>query len=93
MERSDTLIAGIAGAAIGSFLGYLLFTRQGRALKRRLESSFEEIAAELIGFRGTVGKVTAAAAEGWRLLDDFGDALGDGRSSARSSHSNQTSPF
>jgi hypothetical protein len=92
VDKSRILMASIAGAAIGSFLGYLFFTPQGRALCRKLESAFDDTAQELIRFRGTLAKATAAASEGWRLLDDFGEALGDGRS-ARYSNPHQTSPF
>jgi hypothetical protein len=86
-------MASIAGAAIGGCLGYLFFTPQGRALRRRLESAFDDVARELIGFRSTLAKASAAASEGWRLLDDFGDVLGDGRYSGREPRSSQTSPF
>jgi len=61
-------------------------------LRRQLESAFDDTAQELSRFRGTLAKASAAASEGWRLLDDFGDALGDGRS-ARYGNPHQTSPF
>ena len=92
MDKSRILMASIAGAAIGSFLGYLFFTPQGRKLRVDLEAALEDAVGELIRFRSTVAKASAAASEGWRLLDDFGDALGHNQS-ARYANPHQTDPF
>jgi hypothetical protein len=92
VQKSGVLLASIAGAAVGSVLGYLFFTPQGRAIRRSLESAFDDTAQELTRFRGTLAKASAVASEGWRLLDDFGDALGDGES-GRYGGTRQTNPF
>ena len=92
MDKSSRILtASIAGAAVGAFLGYLFFTKQGRAVRSQLESTLEEVTGELVRFRGTLAKAGAAASEGWRLLDDFGEALGD-RQSARYGNPH-TNPF
>ena len=92
MDKSRILMATIAGAAVGSLMGYLFFTPQGRALRRQLESAFDDTAQELIRLKGSLARASAAASEGWRLLDDFGDALGDGQS-ARYGNPHRTGPF
>ena len=92
MDKSRILVASLAGAAVGGFLGFLFFTERGRAVRQQLESTLEDASRELIHFRGTIAKAGAAASEGWRLLDDFGDALGD-RRSVRYGNPHQKDPF
>jgi gas vesicle protein len=78
------------GAAVGAAAAYLFFTERGRQVRLRIEPALEDLTRELNNFRGTLNKATGVANEGWRLLND---ALGEGGTSARSSHPPQSSPF
>jgi hypothetical protein len=82
-----------AGAAIGALVGYLFFTDRGRAWRRRLEPAIDDLARELVSFRGTLARAVGAASEGWRLLNE---AVGEdiqGAKTARYVNPHQTSPF
>jgi hypothetical protein len=79
----------VVGATVGGLAGYMLFTNEGRALRRQLEPAIEDIARELNHFRDTVMRAADVASEGWKLLNE---ALGErGPSHAVTPH--QTSPF
>ncbi len=72
---SRAVAVTIAGAVIGGLAGYLFFTEEGRALRRRLEPALDDIARELSSFRHTVQKAADVAGESWKLLNE---AIGDG---------------
>ena len=89
--NSQAIAATVAGALIGGFAGYLFFTEQGRALRRRLEPGLDDIARELNSFRHTVQKAAGVANEGWKLLNE---ALAEGAAPpSRYPTTHQTSPF
>jgi hypothetical protein len=94
-DHSQAFAATIAGAVLGGLAGYLFCSPEGRYLRRRLESSFDDFGRELGSFRSAISKATAAASEGMRLLDEFSDALGEGRTPASSRYgaTHQTGPF
>jgi hypothetical protein len=52
----------------------MFFTDRGRALRRKIEPALEELAHELMQFRGTLNKAIGVAGEGWKVLND---AMGD----------------
>ena len=85
-----TMVATLVGAAIGAAIGFLFFTPQGRALRRRLEPALDDFSRELNSFRGTIQKAGGVANEGWKLLND---TLGDASPQPRRYPSGQTSPF
>jgi hypothetical protein len=90
-DNSRSITATFVGAIIGGMAGYLLFTPEGRALRRRIEPAIEDVARELSSLRGTVMRASSVASEGWKLLND---ALGEaGGSGAGYSNPHQTSPF
>ena len=91
-DNSRVMMVTLVGALLGGAAGYLLCTPQGRLLRRHLESSLEDTARELVNFRSTISKASAAASEGWRLLDDFSDVLGE-RSGQRHGSTHQAGPF
>jgi hypothetical protein len=62
-NRHQVSWAVIAGAAIGAAIGYLFFTDSGRRLRARLEPAVEELVERAHGWRGTVEKLSAFAAE------------------------------
>ena len=70
MQNSHAMAAAIAGALIGSVVGYLFFTEQGRRVRRQIEPALEDLARELVTFRNTVQKAAGAANEGWKGLLD-----------------------
>jgi hypothetical protein len=78
------------GAILGGIAGYLLFTDQGRVLRRQLEPALEDYARELNGFRQTLQKAAGVASEGWKLLND---AIEPEARDARYPTQHQSSPF
>jgi hypothetical protein len=88
-DNSRAVAATITGAVLGGVAGYLFFTDRGRAMRRSLEPALEDLARELISFRGTVQKAAGVANEGWKLLNE---AMGEG-GSRRFPSAHQTSPF
>lgn len=91
-DNSRAVAAVTVGVVLGGVAAYLIFTDQGRSWRRQIEPALEDIARELTGFRSTFQRASAAASEGWRLLDD---ALGEGGRGAPTPYSGtrQTSPF
>ncbi|MCC7417393.1 MAG: YtxH domain-containing protein [Acidobacteria bacterium] len=88
-QSSETTIATVAGAAIGALIGYLFFTEQGRAVRRRLDPALDDLNRELNGLRTTVRKASIAVAEGWSIVNE---ALGDNSAPPRIPP-RQASPF
>jgi hypothetical protein len=83
--------ATILGAVGGAVAGYLLFTKQGRTLRRQFEPALEDMARELSSFRTTIVKAAGVANESWRLLNEaFGES---GPEPRRYPSAHQTSPF
>jgi hypothetical protein len=89
-DNSQTLAATMVGAVIGGIAAYLLFTDQGRSVRRRLEPAIEDFARELNGLRSTVQKFSAVANQGWGVLNE---ALGEAPAPPRYPASHQSSPF
>jgi hypothetical protein len=94
-DDSQVMAATVAGAVLGAVAGYLFFTPQGRALRRRLEPAIGDLVRELDSFRNTFTKASSAANEGWRLLQE---TLGEVGAQApgggtRYASPHQTSPF
>jgi len=90
------MAATVAGAVLGAIAGYMFFTPEGTALRRRLEPAIADLVRELDSFRGTFAKASSAASEGWRLLQETlaetGGKPGSGAPS-RYASPHQTSPF
>ncbi len=93
-DQTRAVAASIVGAVIGGVAGYMVFTPQGRELRRRIEPALEDLARELNHFRSTLTRAGVMANEGWRLLNDAmgetGRAMGD---SGRTINPHQTTPF
>ena len=91
IDDSKAVPAIVVGAVIGGFAGYLFFTNRGRALRRSIEPTLDDLAHELSSFRTTLQKAAVTANEGWSLLNDaFGESS---RSGARHASPHQSSPF
>jgi len=83
--------ATMVGAVLGGMAGYMFFTERGRRLRREIEPAIEEMARELVQFRGTLNKALGVANEGWKVLNE---ALGEGASpAARYANPHQSTPF
>jgi hypothetical protein len=91
MWNSRALGATMAGAVIGGLAGYLFFSEHGRRMRRSLEPVLDDLARELVSFRGTVHRAATVASEGWKLLNDAIDDAGAPVRRFPSTH--QTSPF
>ena len=95
-HNAQALAVTMIGAVVGGLTGYLLFTEQGRAWRRKLEPQIEDLMREIDQFRGTVARASSAAGEGWRMLHD---ALGEQAAQHATSESgpygrsSQTHPF
>lgn len=91
-EQTRVYIATIVGAVMGGMAGYMLFTEQGRVLRRQIEPALDDFVQELSHLRGTVSRAAGVASESWKLLDE---ALGDSgaRGMPRYTNPHQTSPF
>jgi hypothetical protein len=89
-DNSRGIAAAIVGAVIGGLAGYLFFTEQGRRMRRSIEPALDDMARELIAFRGTVQKAAGVASEGWKLLNE---ALGEDSRPMPRYPGGQTSPF
>lgn len=91
MDKSRVVLATVGGAVVGAIAGYLLFTDQGRSLRRQLEPALDDFARELNSFRSTVQRAAGVANEGWKLLND---ALADvAQAPPRYGAGHQTTPF
>ena len=91
-DRACKVFATTIGAAVGAFVGYVLFTDEGRGLRRRLEPAIEDAAAELSHFRATLQKAAIVANEGWKLLNDTLEGARP-ELSPRFAEPHQTTPF
>jgi hypothetical protein len=81
----------VLGAVVGSIVGYLLFTEEGRSFRRQMEPALDDLAQELSSYRKTLASAIGTASEGWKLLTEtFGEFEGSVR---RYPAPHQTSPF
>ena len=91
MKVSNNVIATFGGAIVGAIAGYLFFTDDGRAFRRRLEVSLEDANRELSNVRHTVVEAAAVASDGRQLLNEV---MSDGvRQPMRYPGARHTSPF
>ena len=93
-DNSRVVAATVVGAVLGAMAGYVLFTERGRAFRRELELTLDELARELNHFRGTIAKAAGVANEGWRLLNEaIGEHEHEHERGGRYTTPHQTSPF
>src|SRR5262249_2132893 len=67
-DNSRAIAATLVGAVVGALAGFVLFSEQGRAFRRRFDIALDEFAREINSFEGTVNKATFTANEGWRAV-------------------------
>jgi gas vesicle protein len=70
-NRAHVFLASLAGAAVGALVGYLYLTDSGRRLRSQIEPRLDDAVREMARLRQTIGKAQAAAAEGWRSLNEL----------------------
>jgi gas vesicle protein len=86
-ERANVMLSAVAGALIGTAVGYLFFTRSGRALRDRIEPSMDELRREFGRFQRTLEKMGEVASEGLSAVHELrGVGSSFGRPSDRVSH-------
>jgi hypothetical protein len=66
----------LAGAVIGGFAGFLLFTDRGRRLRMELQPRLDDVAREMRGIQELAVQLRATANESWRQLESFVAELG-----------------
>jgi len=89
-DRQRAIVAAVVGGVAGGIAGYMLFTDQGREMRRRVEPALEDFANELLQFRGTVNRAMNVASQGWHVLNE---AIGDRPGSTLFARHNQSDPF
>ena len=90
-DNSQVLAISVAGAIIGGIAGYLFFTDQGRAARRKWEPALKDLSRELNSLRQAAEAASSMAGEGWKVLNDI---VGDvGRQPRRFTGNRQASPF
>jgi hypothetical protein len=67
----------------------MIFTPQGRELRRRIEPALEDLGRELISFRNALARAGGVATQSWRLVNEVLDETG----SPRYANPHQTTPF
>ncbi|MGE0591798.1 MAG: YtxH domain-containing protein [Vicinamibacterales bacterium] len=73
MSRESTrLWAGIGlGAVVGSVVGYLVFTEQGRRTVSSLQRTVDDVAQALGDSQSVVRQLSGVAEEGRRVVEAF----------------------
>jgi hypothetical protein len=79
----------LSGAAIGGLAGYLMFTENGRRVRRQIEPALDDFIREVQRLSTTVNRARNVASEGWRALNQ---AAGEG-GAAWNSAARQQTPF
>jgi gas vesicle protein len=69
-ERSMIILGALAGAAVGSAVGYLFLTERGRRLRQEFEPKLDDLLQDVARLRDTVDRARTAASEGWRAISD-----------------------
>jgi len=93
-DQSRAVTASVVGAIVGGIAGYMVFTPQGRELRRRIEPALDDLARELNHFKGTLARAGIMANEGWRLMNDMmNDSGSAARHSMNQASPHQTTPF
>jgi len=70
-ERSQVFAATVIGSVLGAIAGYLFFTEPGRQFRHRIEPAVDDLARELLNFKGSVARARGFAHEGLRLMDEL----------------------
>ena len=68
-DRTSILLSMAAGAALGGFAGFLLFTDRGRAFRRDLEPQLEEFFGEAQRLTAAFDKTRRAVKDGLATLN------------------------
>jgi hypothetical protein len=77
-DRTCVLLSALTGAAVGGLAGYLMFTDNGRRMRRQLEPALDDFIREVQRLGVTVNRARNVASEGWRVLNQAAGEPGGG---------------
>jgi len=77
-DRARIALSMGIGAAVGGFVGFLLFTDRGRTFRRELEPQLEDLFGEAQRLTSAFDKTRKAVKEGLATLNATGNPSGDG---------------
>ena len=69
-DRSKIVLSAMAGALGGAVAGYLVFTKQGEALREQLGPGLEEVLGRLQDLQASVQHARGVAEQSWSTLRD-----------------------
>lgn len=69
-DRSKIVLSALAGALGGAVAGYLVFTKQGEALREQLGPGLEEVLGRLQDLQASVQHARGVAEQSWSALRD-----------------------
>lgn len=69
-DRTKIMLSAMAGALGGAVAGYLVFTRQGVALREQLGPGLEEVLGRLQDLQASVQHARGVAEQSWSTLRD-----------------------
>lgn len=69
-DRTKIVLSAMAGALGGAVAGYLVFTKQGEALREQLGPGLEEVLGRLQDLQASVQHARGVAEQSWSSLRD-----------------------
>jgi hypothetical protein len=77
-DRARIALSMGIGAAVGGFVGFLLFTDRGRTFRRELEPQLEDFFGEAQRLTTAFDKTRKAVKDGLATLNPTGNPTGEG---------------
>ena len=69
-DRTKIVLSAMAGALGGAVAGYLVFTKQGEALREQLGPGLDEVIGRLQDLQASVQHARGVAEQSWSTLRD-----------------------
>jgi hypothetical protein len=70
-DRTCVMLSACAGAVIGGFAGYLMWTERGRELRADLEPRVDELVGEAKRLGLAFDRTRRAVSDGWRSFAEM----------------------